>query len=523
MRYRVVGPPGTGKTQFLLDRVNDYLAKGIPPDRIAFCSFTTNAANEAKNRAIAKFPYPASSFRYFRTEHSICFRLLAEKIGLSRHNIFTGKRKKEFADTFHYDLTIDENELSSRFNEAMLSTISDYYEFFVAWRSNMMLPFDEAYRLFARTNLLPNNWSEDGLRSYIANRTKFKAEKSLWDFNDLIYACLKENLYPDVDVILVDEAQDCGKLLFNYIENWSERAKDTFISGDYLQTLYSWAGASPELFLSFPIDEEIVLRQSYRLPAAIKDYAVELVKRLGLPIPDFKPKDEEGSVEFGDLNFDSYTSFLLCRTRFQVSKFYDLLIDYGIPFYSERVKQNPIFTTKGKAFLAIKKVKDGDTINLAEIEAICRHTGKPFLETGTKTRVKQYLDGDYSRFHLRGLGFTEEFFSHDVDDIMFREIDNTEKVYLTRVYNKYGRGGFEKSLITLTTQHGAKGSERELVVISPDLTRRIFENFVFGDERDETLLAYTSVTRAMKKVIILPSTQYSFPYPHLRRRNESFN
>jgi superfamily I DNA/RNA helicase len=326
-----------------------------------------------------------------------------------------------------------------------------------------------------------------------------------------------------VDVILVDEAQDCGKLLFNYIENWSERAKDTFISGDYLQALYSWAGASPELFLSFPIDEEIVLRQSYRLPAAVKDYAIELVKRLGLPIPDFRPKDEEGSVEFGDLNFDSYTSFLLCRTRFQVSKFYDLLMDYGIPFYSERVKQNPIFTTKGKAFLAIKKLKDGDTINLPEIEAICRHTGKPFLETGTKTRVKQYLDGDYSRFHLRGLGFTEEFFSHDVDDIMFREIDNTEKVYLTRVYNRYGRGGFEKSLITLTTQHGAKGSERELVVISPDLTRRIFENFVFSDERDETLLAYTSVTRAMKKVIILPSTQYSFPYPHLRRRNESFN
>ena len=34
MRYKVIGPPGTGKTKTLLDKVKLYLDTGIPLDRI---------------------------------------------------------------------------------------------------------------------------------------------------------------------------------------------------------------------------------------------------------------------------------------------------------------------------------------------------------------------------------------------------------------------------------------------------------------------------------------------------------
>ena len=36
MRYKVVGPPGTGKTKTLLDKVKLYLDTGIPLDRIGY-------------------------------------------------------------------------------------------------------------------------------------------------------------------------------------------------------------------------------------------------------------------------------------------------------------------------------------------------------------------------------------------------------------------------------------------------------------------------------------------------------
>ena len=40
MRYKVVGPPGTGKTKTLLEKVKMYLDIGISLDRIGYFAFT---------------------------------------------------------------------------------------------------------------------------------------------------------------------------------------------------------------------------------------------------------------------------------------------------------------------------------------------------------------------------------------------------------------------------------------------------------------------------------------------------
>ena len=77
MNYKVVGPPGTGKTKTLLDTVKEYVDKGTPLNQIGYFAFTRKAANEARDRYLKSRPdLEKKDIEYFRTLHSLAFRRL---------------------------------------------------------------------------------------------------------------------------------------------------------------------------------------------------------------------------------------------------------------------------------------------------------------------------------------------------------------------------------------------------------------------------------------------------------------
>ena len=90
MKTIVLGPPGTGKTWTLLNKVDDYLKK-TDPDKIGYFAFTQKAANEAKERAIKKFNLTEDDLPYFRTLHSLAFR----KLGIKKENVM---QKNHYVD-----------------------------------------------------------------------------------------------------------------------------------------------------------------------------------------------------------------------------------------------------------------------------------------------------------------------------------------------------------------------------------------------------------------------------------------
>ncbi len=53
----ILGPPGTGKTEYLLRKVEEQLEAGVKAERIGYFAYTVKAANEARTRAMGRFKF----------------------------------------------------------------------------------------------------------------------------------------------------------------------------------------------------------------------------------------------------------------------------------------------------------------------------------------------------------------------------------------------------------------------------------------------------------------------------------
>ena len=142
----------------------------------------------------------------------------------------------------------------------------------------------------------PIMWSLQ-LREFSNLWEKFKKEHMVYDFTDLIQTCLETMPYAPghPKVLFVDEAQDFTKLQLALCRSWGEQMEWIVLAGDDDQTIFGFAGASPDAFLDPPVpdNQKTVLNQSYRLPEDILNRATKLIERVGKREPKvFSPRKE---------------------------------------------------------------------------------------------------------------------------------------------------------------------------------------------------------------------------------------
>lgn len=264
MNKYVLGRPGSGKTRYLLERVEEALSAGVSPQRVGLLSFTRAAVTEAAERAARKFDYKAKDFENFKTLHAMAFSLL----GLRRSQVLLGKHAEDFKRQTGYDVagvssregilqdslgavTIHYHNLSRATGRAVPDLLRDFPS-----------PLASAVRV------------EEFARVY----RKFKAQRSLVDFQDMLELVVTETpfRYPQLDLLLVDETQDLSPLQWTMVDQMSERANEVHLVGDPNQSIYCWAGADPSRLLK----SDIAMPFGYRMGRAIHAFAEKVEKKI---------------------------------------------------------------------------------------------------------------------------------------------------------------------------------------------------------------------------------------------------
>lgn len=257
-KHLIIGPPGTGKTSHGIGLVDQAMTGGIHPSRILYASFTRAASYEARRRALEKFlEYTEDDFPFFRTLHSIAFRLLH----LDHHAMFDGKRLKEFAEAFKYQFSDDALEkdiFRQDIVDMALGTEADSYLAFDEWRKNKLIfDFDEAYKGFTRWHIeLPRDFNSRALKLFLERKEEYKQAEGLWEFSDLLLRVYQDEIPIDVDFVVIDECQDNSPLLHAVAEVWARGAKEVYLLGDPDQAIYSFMGADPSIMLDWERDAD---------------------------------------------------------------------------------------------------------------------------------------------------------------------------------------------------------------------------------------------------------------------------
>lgn len=346
--FTVVGPPGTGKTSYIVQELNKAAEAGWSP---VLLTFTRAAAREIRDR------HPVLPPQNIGTLHSMAMRA----IGVGADKIIETAKNLEGWNEKH--------KIHSVAVDGVRNLEDAQYAAYL----------DRAGPRLAKYNFLRatggRSYSDNsGFYRFVDLWTKYKLENGLYDFTDVLEIALKETDAPLTDplpkVIFVDEAQDMTHLEMSLVKKWAETAGRLVLVGDPNQNLYAFRGASAD---NMPTPYHRVLPRSYRVNK--RGY---IASRQILPPGSrvkYEPTEHEGSVDYLKEPLLAYQSRIVARviedvekdntvmivspTAFMLNRVISQLKDEGVPFFNPfRVKQgswNPL-TLRGDGVSAAIRV-----------------------------------------------------------------------------------------------------------------------------------------------------------------------
>lgn len=471
---KIFGPPGTGKTTRLLGIVSDAMASGIPPERIAYVSFTKKAAHEAIHRSFVRFGFSQDRMPHFSTIHSMAFR----QIGASRDEVMTRSHFNELTNSMGLKTSGKEDEYAHLPAGTLLGDKCIRIEALARLRSVSLRSQWEEENEYDCPFQAVDQWSR-GLETY-------KESRGLMDYTDLLE---RYSGALDVDLFIVDEAQDLSPLQWKVVEQACQRSRRVYVAGDDDQCIYGWAGAEVNHFLGLPGKIE-VLPKSFRLPTRLFELANQVSSRLRVRQPkdwvainaggEIRRVRYEDSIDFGG----SESWLLLSRNRASLRRFERVLRSQGFPYLID-----------GKSSM------DNSVVRSILTWERCRR-GNP-VSVGSARELGQFIAQEMV-LPMKG----EVVLSRALQDPALLNHNWMEALpYIPPEQREYIRACLanRESLtdaprITVSTIHQAKGGEADNVVLIPDVSAKPYEKI---DDDSEIRVLYVAVTRAKKTLTIV--------------------
>jgi len=531
------GGPGTGKTHMLMEKIEDLLKDGINFNNMAFVSFTKAAAYEGRERVQKISGVKLKDIEYFRTIHSMCYRLL----GLEKDMVIKSANKKEFCEKYgipfaiERDINVDDYNLGSEiFDQKRIGNqiFAFYDRLRNVYLTNMSGISEQLFWKYWNETYMDSSSTKYlislNLYNFLLKWEAYKTGAGLYDFSDMLYNIYKQKLSPSVKYLIVDEFQDLTRLQYEIIRMWSKDMKRVIYAGDPDQSIYPFMGASPEYFWeewkSATKNGKIKLKTSHRIRNNIRIFAQEFLKNNANPTlpPTYKSEKSDGVVKktsivsmsslffrIGELLKKNRKIFFLARTNYQKDEFTSILKKRGTPYINMGRGEQPWTKRTVSIHNALQKIQSGETLSEDEsITLFLNVASKNYLEHGLKTKIRS---GDVSFSekndieYLRGVGVEGLFFDLSYDQKIDALLPSSTSKTIKRVLKNAKNIGLVNNINLYTgTIHSSKGKEAHIVIVLTDLTKNIYKSLKKQtDKENEARVWYVAFTRASDELVLV--------------------
>ncbi len=544
------GPPGTGKTTQLLERLTGLLDDGYTVRDVTFVTYRKEMAAEFLRRLHdqgyisseeSEKPWKHDT-RHFGTIHGVCNRITPDS------EVVQNSHRRDFMMSTYrarYDGRGDDWDDAPGQDDAIGSLLFDAYDWCV---ENLTPDFSQApnYDAIRQKAPMPPSFEDFHEEWEEYKRDGGDDGERLQDFAGMLRDVDMGGLTPAGDILIVDEYHDMTPIMSSICERWMDSFDTVIVGGDPLQSIYTYKGADPSLFTALDLPE-VVLDRTYRVPAEVWRYAREVIQH---ETPDVTPDGDGGEVQAvsGPPHrvvevYGGESTMYLARTQSQLWTIGEDLKSHGVIFRSQDgIGGWNNATTLCNLFNALQKMKGvepADNVNPQTGQtgfgrysdndhetAEVRLPANMELTTGEARDLIQYTPAEHISDTKKSLiSYTKATSSVTGDDLlprvepsfwgtMNRGPDSVDsllsydpKPTLQAALRRYD-GPFETietaPVPDVLTIHASKGKEADTVALYDGITPAVQRGIRAGraNERAESRVWYVACTRAAERLLI---------------------